>query len=137
MKKPWGVIGFILMLGSHLPACGDDDLVCTNKYDCKIHCESKVYPEPGEKDYSGDVPCIECETTMLKDIKDEGEKLELLEDIWNYQVTPLLQEYFYAQTDLLQKVLPSFYNPDDEDQLNDGTLEPLNGEDLIAALNNL
>jgi 5-methylcytosine-specific restriction protein B len=73
----------------------------------------------------------------IKEISDDEQKLELLDDIWNYQVIPLLQEYFYGQTDLLQQVLPSFYLQDDEDQQQDGTLEPLHGEDLISALNDL
>lgn len=74
----------------------------------------------------------------LQEIADEVEKLNCLDDIWNYQVVPLLKEYFYGQLDLLRQVLPSFFNQNDGDQpQSTSCLEALHGEDLIAALNKL
>jgi hypothetical protein len=67
-------------------------------------------------------------------------KLNCLGDIWNYQVVPLLKEYFYGQGDLLRQVLPSFFNQEDgsggQPQSASG-LVALHGEDLVAALNKL
>jgi 5-methylcytosine-specific restriction protein B len=74
----------------------------------------------------------------LKDISNEAEKLACLDDIWNFQVIPLLKEYFYGQADLLRQVLPSFLIQDDGEnpQL---AISPvaMHGEDLVAALNKL
>jgi 5-methylcytosine-specific restriction enzyme B len=74
----------------------------------------------------------------LKGVTDEMEKLTCLDDIWNYQVVPLLKEYFYGQTDLLRQVLPSFFNQEEGEQPQTvmATLV-LRGEDLVAALNKL
>jgi 5-methylcytosine-specific restriction protein B len=74
----------------------------------------------------------------LQDISAEAEQLIGLDDIWNYQVVPLLKEYFYGQADLLRQVLPSFFSQDDGEhpQLVIGPVE-LHGEDLVAALNKL
>jgi hypothetical protein len=60
-----------------------------------------------------------------------------LDDIWNYQVVPLLKEYFYGQTDLLRQVLPSFFSLDDAQPESVGSPVALHGEDLVAALNKL
>jgi len=78
-------------------------------------------------------------TTRLKPgIADEVEKLNCLDDIWNYQVVPLLKEYFYGQVDLLRQVLPSFFSQDDGGQPQSGSgLVALHGEDLVAVLNKL
>ncbi|MPM26935.1 hypothetical protein SDC9_73440 [bioreactor metagenome] len=74
----------------------------------------------------------------LQGIADEVEKLNCLDDIWNYQVVPLLKEYFYGQVDLLRQVLPSFFNQDDGGQPQSASsLVALHGEDLISALNKL
>jgi len=71
-------------------------------------------------------------------IADEVEKLNCLDDIWNYQVVPLLKEYFYGQVDLLRQVLPSFFSQDDGGQPQSGSgLVALHGEDLVAVLNKL
>ena len=61
-----------------------------------------------------------------------------MEDLWNYQVLPLLKEYFYGQIDLLKQVLPSFFSQDEVDQLQ-SSFGPivLHGEDLVVALNKL
>ena len=74
----------------------------------------------------------------LQGITNEGEKLEYFDDIWNYQVIPLLKEYFYGQIDLLRQVLPSFFASDDTGQPLSGS-GPLilHGEELVAALNKL
>ncbi len=74
----------------------------------------------------------------LQGIADEVEKLNCLDDIWNYQVVPLLKEYFYGQVDLLRQVLPSFFSQDDGGQPQSASgLVALHGEDLVAALNKL
>jgi 5-methylcytosine-specific restriction protein B len=74
----------------------------------------------------------------LHGIADEAERLVWLEDIWNYQVVPLLKEYFYGQADLFRQVLPSFFSLDEgsQSQLVGGPVV-LHGEDLVAALNKL
>jgi len=72
----------------------------------------------------------------LQGIADEVEKLNCLDDIWNYQVVPLLNEYFYSQADLLRQVLPSFFSQDDGGQPQPvNHLITLHGDDLVAALN--
>jgi 5-methylcytosine-specific restriction enzyme B len=74
----------------------------------------------------------------LKGVTDETEKLTFLDDIWNYQVVPLLKEYFYGQTDLLRQLLPSFFNPEESEQPQMAMVTlVLHGEDLVAALNKL
>lgn len=74
----------------------------------------------------------------LQGIGNDAEKLVCLDDIWNYQVVPLLKEYFYGQVDLLRQVLPSFFSQDDGGQpLSASSLVALHGEDLVAALNKL
>lgn len=74
----------------------------------------------------------------LQSISNEDDKLILLDDIWNYQVLPLLKEYFYNQIDRLQQILPSFFNPDEIGQLElSSDVLSLHGEDLVAALNKL
>lgn len=67
----------------------------------------------------------------LKDIPGDENKLAHLGDIWNYQVMPLLKEYFYAQPDLLRQILPGFFESVEDDQLTPPLLE---GEDLLTAL---
>ncbi|WP_054521516.1 McrB family protein [Thermanaerothrix daxensis] len=62
------------------------------------------------------------------------EKIALLDDIWNFQIVPLLKEYFYGQTDLLQQVLPSFFAQDESPVT---TVPVLHDDDLIAALSRL
>lgn len=74
----------------------------------------------------------------LQEITSEEEKLNYLDDIWNYQIVPLLKEYFYGQVDLLRQVLPSFFNQVDEEQSQSvSAFIALHGEDLVAALNKL
>lgn len=70
-------------------------------------------------------------------ITNDQEKLLLLEDIWNYQIFPLLREYFYGQNELLKQIIPSFFDPDNEEvESNDEALN-LFGDDLISALNQI
>ena len=61
-----------------------------------------------------------------------------MDDLWNYQVLPLLKEYFYGQIDLLEQVLPSFFSKDEVGQ-QPSAAGPmvLHGEELVAALNKL
>jgi 5-methylcytosine-specific restriction protein B len=74
----------------------------------------------------------------LQGISNEVDKLVCLDDIWNYQVLPLLKEYFYGQADLLRQVLPTFFSLDDGDQpQSPGGPLTRHGEDLVVALNKL
>jgi 5-methylcytosine-specific restriction protein B len=73
----------------------------------------------------------------LASISNDADKLVCLDDIWNYQVVPLLKEYFYGQSDLLRQVLPSFFSLDDVQPQAVGDLVSLHQEDLVAALNKL
>lgn len=74
----------------------------------------------------------------LLDIADDADKLQLLDDIWNYQVMPLLKEYFYGQNDLLRQVLPTFFNQDEDVQAQSaGDPIVLHGDELVSALNRL
>lgn len=74
----------------------------------------------------------------LLNLTDEADKLECLDDIWNYQVMPLLGEYFYGQMDILRQVLPSFFNNDSESSDTEITRPiSLHAEELVAALNKL
>lgn len=38
----------------------------------------------------------------------EGERLSAFEYVWNYQIIPLLEEYFYSHPDQLREILPEF-----------------------------
>ena len=73
----------------------------------------------------------------IQECKTNNEKLSCLDDIWNYQVVSLLQEYFYSQADLLRQVLPSFFNQDDDQDQTPNGLALLHGEELVVALNKL
>ena len=73
----------------------------------------------------------------LASISNDTDKLVCLDDIWNYQVVPLLKEYFYGQSDLLRQVLPSFFSLDDVQPQSAGDPVALYREDLVAALNKL
>ncbi len=74
----------------------------------------------------------------LQGISNDTDRLGSLDDIWNYQVVPLLKEYFYGQSDLFRQVLPSFFSLDEGSQ-SQSTVGPvlLHREDLVAALNKL
>ncbi len=74
----------------------------------------------------------------LQYIQNDTDKLQLLDDIWNYQIMPLVKEYFHGQADLLRQVLPTFFSQDDGGQPQSVT-DPmvLHGDDLVAALNKL
>lgn len=73
----------------------------------------------------------------LASLSTDEDKLVCLDDIWNYQVVPLLKEYFYGQSDLLRQVLPSFFSLDDVQPQSTGDPVTLHREDLVAALNKL
>lgn len=75
---------------------------------------------------------------LLKEVPGDSDRLACLDDIWNYQIIPLLKEYFYGQADVFHKVLPSFFEQEDLSQplLSKGPAV-LHGEDLVAALNKL
>ena len=74
----------------------------------------------------------------LKAKVNDADKLACLDDIWNYQILPLLKEYFYSQGDILHRVLPSFFEQEDISQpLSSIGPAVLHGEDLVAALNKI
>jgi MoxR-like ATPase len=71
---------------------------------------------------------------------DEGERVDVLEFVWNNQILPLLEEYFYSQRDKLAELLTPFYTdvesegePDHIDGM-DFEIGRQTGDDLIAAL---
>ena len=71
----------------------------------------------------------------LKENKSNKDKIQLLDDIWNFQIVPLLKEYFYGQSDLLRQVLPSFFEIDEGTSPSTAAnLLNLHEEDLLAAL---
>jgi 5-methylcytosine-specific restriction protein B len=68
------------------------------------------------------------------------DRVEMMQFVWNYQIIPLLEEYFYSQRDKLNDILAplrmdeegdSEIDQDDETVLEIGRLV---GEDLIVAL---
>lgn len=67
---------------------------------------------------------------------DKEFQMDALEFVWNSQILPLLEEYFYGQPEQLRELLSSFVNSEDS---IDATLQIpcLEGEDLIEALNGL
>jgi 5-methylcytosine-specific restriction protein B len=69
------------------------------------------------------------------------ERIAVLEFVWNNQIIPLLEEYFYSQRDKLSEVLDPFLT-DVEREAEPGTLPSTQigkvyGEDLIFALSRL
>jgi 5-methylcytosine-specific restriction protein B len=70
----------------------------------------------------------------------ETERLTMLEFVWNQQILPLLEEYFYSHPDQLLELLPSFLDLDttSEETTGMGAAPPgiprLTGEDLAFAL---
>ena len=63
-------------------------------------------------------------------------QMDALEFVWNSQILPLLEEYFYGQPEQLRELLSSFVSTEDS---KDTTMQipRLEGEDLISALNGL
>ncbi len=70
----------------------------------------------------------------------EGERVDVLEFVWNSQIIPLLDEYFYSQRDKLAELLTPFYTDvESEGELDqadgmDFEIGRQTGDDLIAAL---
>ena len=58
-------------------------------------------------------------------------QMMMLSHVWNTQVLPLLEEYFYSRPDTLREVLAEFVLDDDVIEERLGFAE---GEDLMAAL---
>lgn len=71
----------------------------------------------------------------LINIADPQKRFALFQDIWVYQIIPLLKEYFYGQVELMRQVLPGFFVDVDESPLTQDGFVKLSIEDLIAALN--
>lgn len=74
----------------------------------------------------------------VKEVKTPEEKLAKLEFVWNHQVLPLLNEYFYNRPDQLAELLRSFVTSEDNEQEVTqgvvGNFGNASGEDLLAGL---
>jgi 5-methylcytosine-specific restriction protein B len=67
----------------------------------------------------------------IKELSDT-ERLIELEYVWNNQILPLLEEYFYSQREVLAEFLSGFTNSQLEQDSFE--IERLTGEDLLLAL---
>jgi 5-methylcytosine-specific restriction protein B len=68
----------------------------------------------------------------------EADRIDELEYVWNTQVLPLLEEYFYSQRDVLAELLRDFLMMDEtEDEIRTFGFGRLGGEDLVFALSKL
>ena len=72
----------------------------------------------------------------IASVEDTSERLSKLEFVWNYQIMPLLNEYFYSRRDQLAELLSAF-KPGTEDEEGDLLLGYAEGEDLVFALSKL
>ena len=75
----------------------------------------------------------------LSDV-DDDRRIEQLDFIWNYQILPLLEEYFYSQQDKLRAVLSTFFTSVEADpELLEGnpSIGRAHAEDLIDSLSRL
>lgn len=61
-------------------------------------------------------------------------QMMMLSHVWNTQILPLLEEYFYSRPDTLREILSEFVLDDDMSEERLGFAE---GEDLITALSRL
>jgi 5-methylcytosine-specific restriction enzyme B len=71
---------------------------------------------------------------------DEDERIEQLEFVWNYQIMPLLEEYFYSQPDKLRQILSPFVTSIEAGNDSVDGFIPVGraqGEDLIDSLGRL
>ena len=70
---------------------------------------------------------------------EEGQRLDLLEFVWNNQLLPLLEEYFYSRRDRLAEMLAAFRTDLEEGEktqfgeTTNSELGRLSGEDLVFA----
>lgn len=62
---------------------------------------------------------------------DQKFQLDALEHVWNHQILPLLDEYFYSKRGELNELLANLYGLED---WSGGDLPRLEGEDIFAAL---
>jgi MoxR-like ATPase len=75
---------------------------------------------------------------------EEEQRLEVLDYVWNNQIIPLLEEYFYSQQDKLKEVLAPFVTPI-ESSMESGegnwamqlSIGRAHGEDLMDSLSRL
>ena len=65
------------------------------------------------------------------------ERLALLEQVWNTQILPLLEEYFYNQRERLAEILAPFMDESAGERPPARAIPRLNGEDLVVALSRL
>lgn len=73
---------------------------------------------------------------LRESLTEENDKSGALEYVWNRQIVPLLEEYFFARPEGLAHVLPTFFQESDE--VTDTPRVPkLTGENLIVALSKL
>jgi len=71
----------------------------------------------------------------LKEDLSNDDKIKRLDDIWNFQIVPLLKEYFYGQNDLMRQVLPGIFEAYEENSPSTAAnLLNLHDEELVAAL---
>jgi 5-methylcytosine-specific restriction protein B len=71
--------------------------------------------------------------------QEEAERMDALEYVWNAQILPLLEEYFYSQREVLLDLLKDFVDSDagaDEESVGQ-EFGRLSGEDLVFALSKL
>jgi MoxR-like ATPase len=71
--------------------------------------------------------------------QEEAERMDALEYVWNAQILPLLEEYFYSQREVLVDLLRDFVDTGDAvDEAGSGQeFGRLSGEDLVFALSQL
>jgi 5-methylcytosine-specific restriction protein B len=72
--------------------------------------------------------------------KQEAEQLAELEFVWNYQVVPLIEEYFYSQPDALREIFPDLIADSTDKDSSSGMaveLMRLEGDDLVFALSRI
>ena len=64
---------------------------------------------------------------------DSDDRVDMLAFVWNNQILPLLEEYFYSDRETLAQVLQSFRTDIDED-IDPYNIGRADGENLVAAL---
>lgn len=72
--------------------------------------------------------------------KPDSEQLAELEFVWNYQVIPLIEEYFYSQPDALREIFPDLIADSTDKDSSSGMaveLMRLEGDDLVFALSRI
>lgn len=71
---------------------------------------------------------------FLKILSSDKDPKGVFEHAWNYQIVPLLEEYFSSQPDKLKELLPSFFKGNDKDEFEVCHIPRLTDEDLLESL---